>query len=144
MTAVKAINLVLPEVKVYPVGSSICGQLVLNLSSTLVDPVVKMELMGRGYLKWPEGNPELEYEEIIVCTNKAVYISKAKKFHIAGKMLEWGATATATYCWARALPLPVERILPVVLPSVLLLSCGILLFTMSYMATGAEKWTEIF
>uniref|UniRef100_G1NB88 Arrestin-like N-terminal domain-containing protein n=1 Tax=Meleagris gallopavo TaxID=9103 RepID=G1NB88_MELGA len=90
MTAVKAINLVLPEVKVYPVGSSICGQLVLNLSSTLVDPVVKMELMGRGYLKWPEGNPELDYEEIIVCTNKAVYISKAKKFHIADSCLDSG------------------------------------------------------
>ncbi|POI34315.1 hypothetical protein CIB84_001931 [Bambusicola thoracicus] len=89
MTAVKAINLVLPEIEVYSADSSICGQLVLNLSSTLVDPVVKVELVGRGYLSWhQEGNPELEYEKTIACTNKAVYIFKAKKFHIAGKMLE--------------------------------------------------------
>uniref|UniRef100_A0A669P831 Arrestin domain containing 5 n=1 Tax=Phasianus colchicus TaxID=9054 RepID=A0A669P831_PHACC len=76
MTAVKAINLVLPEIKAH---------------SSLVDPVVKMELVGRGYLSWHQkGNPELDYEETIVCTNKAVYISKAKKFHGAGSCLESG------------------------------------------------------
>lgn len=52
MTTVKAINLVLPEIKVYSTDSCVCGQLVLNLSSTLVDPVVKVELVGRGYLSW--------------------------------------------------------------------------------------------
>uniref|UniRef100_A0A8C9FCC5 Arrestin domain containing 5 n=1 Tax=Pavo cristatus TaxID=9049 RepID=A0A8C9FCC5_PAVCR len=91
MTAVKAINLVLPEIEVYSAGSSICGQLVLNLSSTLVDPVVKVELVGRGYLSWhQEGNPELDYEKTTAYTNKAVYVSKAKKFHIADSCLDSG------------------------------------------------------
>ncbi|XP_032297966.1 LOW QUALITY PROTEIN: arrestin domain-containing protein 5, partial [Coturnix japonica] len=65
-------------------------QLVLKLSSTFVDPV-KVERMERGYLRWDqEGHPELEYEKIIACTNKAVCISKAKKVHIADSCLNSG------------------------------------------------------
>ncbi|NXC40870.1 ARRD5 protein, partial [Penelope pileata] len=91
MTTVKAINFVLPETEVYLAGSSIDGQLVLNVRSTLVDPVVKVELVGRGYLSWnEEGNPQLDYNKSIACTNKAVYISKAKKFHIADGCLDSG------------------------------------------------------
>lgn len=57
MLTVKAIKLVLPET-----GSSIDAQLVLNFRSTLVNAVVKVELMGRGFLRWFEkDNPELDY-----------------------------------------------------------------------------------
>ncbi|XP_009464440.1 PREDICTED: arrestin domain-containing protein 5 [Nipponia nippon] len=82
MLTVRAINLVLPETEVYLAGSSIDRQLVLNLRSTLVDPVVKVELVGRGFLRWLEDNPELGYNKNTACTNQAVYISKAKNFHI--------------------------------------------------------------
>lgn len=89
MSTVRAINLVLPETEVYLAGSSIDGQLVLNLRSTLVDPVVKVELVGRGYLRWlEEDNPEQDYEKSTAFTNQAVYISKAQNFHIEGKTLE--------------------------------------------------------
>ncbi|XP_054667271.1 arrestin domain-containing protein 5 [Grus americana] len=62
MLTVRAINLVLSEIEVPLTGSSIDGQPVLNLRSTLVDPVVVVELMGRGFLRWlEEDNPELGY-----------------------------------------------------------------------------------
>lgn len=51
MTTMKAINLVLPEIEVHLDGSSIDGQPVLILRSTLADPAVKVELVGRGYLR---------------------------------------------------------------------------------------------
>ncbi|XP_072183143.1 LOW QUALITY PROTEIN: arrestin domain-containing protein 5 [Excalfactoria chinensis] len=88
MTVVKTINLVLPETEVYSAGSSTCGQLVLKLSSTFVDPAVKVERMERGYLRWDqEGHPELEYEKITACTKKDVCISKAKKMHFSRSAL---------------------------------------------------------
>ncbi|XP_010572413.1 PREDICTED: arrestin domain-containing protein 5 [Haliaeetus leucocephalus] len=80
MLTVRAIKLVLPEIEVHLAGSSIDGQLVLDLRSTLVDPVVKVELVGRGFLGWPEEyNPEWDYDK---STNQAVYIFKAMNFHI--------------------------------------------------------------
>ncbi|XP_009879184.1 PREDICTED: arrestin domain-containing protein 5 [Charadrius vociferus] len=91
MSTVRAINLVLPETEVYLAGSSIDGQLVLNLRSTLVDPVVKVELVGRGCLKWlEEDNPEQDYEKSTAFTNQAVYVSKAQNFHIEDGWLDSG------------------------------------------------------
>ncbi|NXW50600.1 ARRD5 protein, partial [Nyctiprogne leucopyga] len=91
MSTVRAINLVLPEIEVHLAGSSIDGQLVLNLRSTLVDPVVKVELVGRGFLRWlEEDNPDLDYHKSTACTNEAVYISKAKNFHIKDGCLDSG------------------------------------------------------
>ncbi|NWY56277.1 ARRD5 protein, partial [Chionis minor] len=91
MSTVRAINLVLPEVDVYLAGSSIDGQLVLNLRSTLVDPVVQVELVGRGYLRWlEEDNPEQDYEKSTACTNQVVYVSKAQNFHIEDGCLDSG------------------------------------------------------
>ncbi|XP_072706368.1 LOW QUALITY PROTEIN: arrestin domain-containing protein 5 [Ciconia boyciana] len=90
---VRAINLVLPEIEMHLDGSSIDGQLVLNLRSMLVDPVVKVELVGRGYLRWlEEDNPELDYDKSTACTtgSKAVYISKTKNFHIEDGWLDSG------------------------------------------------------
>ncbi|KFV56025.1 Arrestin domain-containing protein 5, partial [Tyto alba] len=91
MSTVRAINLVLPETEVYLAGSSIDGQLVLNLRSMLVDPVVKVELVGRGFLRWlEEDNPELDYNKSTAYTNQAVYISKDKTFHIEDGWLDSG------------------------------------------------------
>lgn len=88
MLTVRAIKLVLPEIEVHLAGSSIDGQLVLDLRSTLVDPVVKVELVGRGLLGWPEEyNPEWDYDK---STNQAVCIFKAMNFPIEGKTLERG------------------------------------------------------
>ncbi|NXV30398.1 ARRD5 protein, partial [Rissa tridactyla] len=91
MSTVRAINLVLPEIEVYLAGSSIDGQLVLNLRSTLVHPVVKVELLGRGYLRWlEEENPERDYEKSMACTNQVVYVSKTQNFHIKDGWLDSG------------------------------------------------------
>ncbi|XP_010311973.2 arrestin domain-containing protein 5 [Balearica regulorum gibbericeps] len=91
MLTVRAINLVLPEIEVHLTGSSIDSQPVLNLRSTLVDPVVEVELMGRGFLRWlEEDNPELDYDRSMACTNQAVYSSKAKNFHIEDGWLDSG------------------------------------------------------
>ncbi|XP_074681998.1 arrestin domain-containing protein 5 [Strix aluco] len=91
MSTVREINLVLPEIEVYLVSSSIDGQLVLNLRSTLVNPVVKVELVGRGFLRWiEEDNPELDYNNSMVYTNQAVYVSKDQTFHIEDICLDSG------------------------------------------------------
>ncbi|NXA44994.1 ARRD5 protein, partial [Nothocercus julius] len=91
MSTVISIKLVLPEDEVYLAGSSIAGQLVLKLRSTLVDPVVKVELVGRGYLEWKqEDNPHLDYSRSTVCRNQAVFISKAHNFHINDGWLDSG------------------------------------------------------
>uniref|UniRef100_A0A8C6Z2Y3 Arrestin domain containing 5 n=1 Tax=Nothoprocta perdicaria TaxID=30464 RepID=A0A8C6Z2Y3_NOTPE len=91
MSTVISIQLVLPEDKVYLAGSSIAGQLVLKLRSTLVDPVVKVELVGRGYLEWKEeDNPHLDYSRSTVCRNQAVFISKEHYFHISDGWLDSG------------------------------------------------------
>ncbi|XP_074996714.1 arrestin domain-containing protein 5 [Calonectris borealis] len=91
MLTMTAINLVLPEIEVHLDGSSIHGQLVLNRRSTLVDLVVKVELVGRGYLRWLDNsNPELDYDKSTACTNQAVYVSKAKNFHIEDGWLDSG------------------------------------------------------
>ncbi|NWI18187.1 ARRD5 protein, partial [Crypturellus soui] len=91
MSTVISIQLLLPEDEVYLAGSSIDGQLVLKLRSTLVDPVVKVELVGRGYLEWTEeDNPRLDYSRSSVCRNQAVFISKAHNFHIDDGWLDSG------------------------------------------------------
>ncbi|KFZ52617.1 Arrestin domain-containing protein 5, partial [Podiceps cristatus] len=106
MSTVRAINLVLPEIEVYLAGSSIDGQLVLNLRSTLVDPVVKVELVGKGYLRWlEEDNPELDYDKNTAWTNQAVYVSKAKYFHIQDGWLDSGVhTFDFHFSFPRSIP----------------------------------------
>lgn len=89
MSVVKSINLVLPEDTVYLAGSSIDGQVILSLNKSLINPIVKVELVGRGYLEWNEEiNADKDYSRDIVCNNKADYINKTKTFKIAGKELE--------------------------------------------------------
>ncbi|KGL74491.1 Arrestin domain-containing protein 5, partial [Tinamus guttatus] len=91
MSTVISIKLLLPKDEVYLAGSSIAGQLVLKLRSTLVDPVVKVELVGRGYLEWKEeDNPQLDYSRSTMCRNQAVFISKAQNFHINDGWLDSG------------------------------------------------------
>nr|XP_009500829.1 PREDICTED: arrestin domain-containing protein 5 [Phalacrocorax carbo] len=83
MSTVTTIDLVLPEIEVHLASSSIDGQLVLNLRSTLVDPVVNVEVMRRGFLRWlEEDSPELDCDKSEACTSQAVYVSKAKNFQI--------------------------------------------------------------
>ncbi|NXY67664.1 ARRD5 protein, partial [Glareola pratincola] len=91
MSTVRAIDLVLPEIEVHLAGARIDGQLVLDLRSTLVDPVVKVELVGRGYFRWlEEENTEWDYEKSTACTNQAVYVSKTQNFHIKDGWLDSG------------------------------------------------------
>ncbi|XP_010004602.1 PREDICTED: arrestin domain-containing protein 5 [Chaetura pelagica] len=91
MSIVGAIKLVLPKTEVHLAGSSIDGQLVLNLRSSLKEPVVKVELEGRGYLRWlEEDNPDLDYEKTTAYTNKAVYIYTSKIFHIEDGCVDSG------------------------------------------------------
>ncbi|XP_026723787.1 arrestin domain-containing protein 5 [Athene cunicularia] len=82
MSTVRAINLVLPEIEVYLASSNTDGQLVLNLRSTLVNPVEKVELVGRGFLRWlEEDDPELDYNTSMAYTNQAVHVSKDHFLH---------------------------------------------------------------
>uniref|UniRef100_A0A8D0L7J5 Arrestin domain containing 5 n=1 Tax=Sphenodon punctatus TaxID=8508 RepID=A0A8D0L7J5_SPHPU len=83
MSVVKSIELVLPEDTVYLAGSKVDGQVVLSLNGTLVDPLVKVELVGRGYLEWNEEiNSDKDYSRAVMCNNKADYIHKTKTFNI--------------------------------------------------------------
>ncbi|KAG6934872.1 arrestin domain containing 5 [Chelydra serpentina] len=91
MSVVKSINLVLPEDKVYLAGSRIDGQVILCLNNSLIDPIVKVELVGRGYLEWNEEiNADKDYSRNIVCNNKADYINKTKTFRITDNWLDSG------------------------------------------------------
>lgn len=86
MSVVKSIEVVLPQDAVYLAGSNIDGQVVLTLNSTLVDPVVKVELVGRGYVEWNEEIGETrDYSRDVICNNKADYVHKTKTFPIKGK-----------------------------------------------------------
>lgn len=93
MSVVKSIEVVLPKDAVYLAGSNIDGQVVLTLNSTLVDPVVKVELVGRGYVEWNEEIGETrDYSRDVICNNKADYVHKTKTFPIKGKdaASSWG------------------------------------------------------
>lgn len=91
MSVVKSIEIVLPQDVVYLAGSNIDGQVVLTLNSTLVDPVVKVELVGRGYVEWNEEIGETrDYSRDVICNNKADYVQKTKTFSIKGKNSAWG------------------------------------------------------
>lgn len=86
MSVVKSIELVLPKDAVYLAGSSIKGQVVLILNSTLVDPIVKVELVGRGYVEWNEEiGASRDYSRDVICNNKADYVQKMKTFPVEGK-----------------------------------------------------------
>uniref|UniRef100_H0WA11 Arrestin domain containing 5 n=1 Tax=Cavia porcellus TaxID=10141 RepID=H0WA11_CAVPO len=92
MSVVKSIELVLPKDAVYLAGSTVEGQVVLTLYSTLVDPVVKVELVGRGYVEWNEETGEtLDYSRDVICNNKADYVHKTKTFPVAGNWLGAGS-----------------------------------------------------
>ncbi|XP_074834760.1 arrestin domain-containing protein 5 [Carettochelys insculpta] len=102
MSVVKSISLVVPEDKVYLAGSSIDGQVILTLNNSLIDPIVKVELMGRGYLEWNEEiNADKDYSRDIVCNNKADYINKTKTFKIEDN---WLGSGTHTFDFHFNLP----------------------------------------
>ncbi|XP_006274297.3 arrestin domain-containing protein 5 [Alligator mississippiensis] len=91
MSVVKSIEIVVPEDKVYLAGSNVDGQVVLSLNNTLINPVVKVELVGRGYLQWNEDvGADKDYSRDVVCNNKADYINKTKTFKIEGNWLDSG------------------------------------------------------
>nr|XP_039322796.1 arrestin domain-containing protein 5 isoform X1 [Saimiri boliviensis boliviensis] len=86
MSVVKSVELVLPQDAIYPAGSSIKGQVILTLNSTLVDPMVKVELVGRGYVEWrEEAGASQDYSRNVICNNKADYVHKTKTFPVEGK-----------------------------------------------------------
>ncbi|XP_054958862.1 arrestin domain-containing protein 5 isoform X1 [Pan paniscus] len=86
MSVVKSIELVLPEDRIYLAGSSIKGQVILTLNSTLVDPIVKVELVGRGYVEWSEeAGASRDYSRNVICNNKADYVHKTKTFPVEDK-----------------------------------------------------------
>lgn len=86
MSVVKWIELVLPKDAIYLAGSCIKGQVILTLNSTLVDPIVKVELVGRGYVEWSEETgASRDYSRDVICNNKADYVHKSKKFPVKGK-----------------------------------------------------------
>ncbi|XP_036026239.1 arrestin domain-containing protein 5 [Onychomys torridus] len=92
MTVVKSIEVVLPQDAVYLAGSNIDGQVVLTLNSTLVDPVVKVELVGRGYVEWNEEiGQSRDYSRDVICNNKADYVHKTKTFPIKDNWLRAGS-----------------------------------------------------
>ncbi|XP_067418297.1 arrestin domain-containing protein 5 [Emydura macquarii macquarii] len=102
MSVVKSINLVLPEDQVYLAGSSIDGQVILSLNNTLIDPILKVQLVGRGYLEWNEEiNADQDYSRDIVCNNKADYINKTKTFNIEDN---WLGSGTHTFDFHFNLP----------------------------------------
>uniref|UniRef100_A0A8C9A0M7 Arrestin domain containing 5 n=1 Tax=Prolemur simus TaxID=1328070 RepID=A0A8C9A0M7_PROSS len=92
MSVVKSIELVLPKDMVYLAGSSIKGQVILTLNSTLVDPIVKVELVGRGYVEWnEETGASRDYSRDVICNNKADYVHKTKTFPVQDNWLSAGS-----------------------------------------------------
>ncbi|XP_044273509.1 arrestin domain-containing protein 5 [Varanus komodoensis] len=82
MSVVRSMQLVIPK-EVYVAGSDVDGRLELSLHSTLVDPLVKVELIGRGYLEWmEEADVKKDYSQPATCVNKADYVHKTKTFKI--------------------------------------------------------------
>ncbi|KAL4665392.1 hypothetical protein H8959_019988 [Pygathrix nigripes] len=83
MSVVKSIELVLPKDAIYLAGSSIKGKMILTLNSTLVYPIVKVELVGRGYIEWSEeAGASRDYSRNVICNNKADYVHKTKTFPV--------------------------------------------------------------
>ncbi|XP_003938875.3 arrestin domain-containing protein 5 isoform X1 [Saimiri boliviensis] len=92
MSVVKSVELVLPQDAIYPAGSSIKGQVILTLNSTLVDPMVKVELVGRGYVEWrEEAGASQDYSRNVICNNKADYVHKTKTFPVEDNWLSAGS-----------------------------------------------------
>ncbi|XP_053464608.1 arrestin domain-containing protein 5 [Nycticebus coucang] len=92
MSVVKSIELVLPKDVIYLAGSSIKGQVILTLNSTLVDPIVKVELVGRGYVEWNEEvGASRDYSRDVICNNKADYVHKIKTFPVEDNWLSAGS-----------------------------------------------------
>ncbi|XP_052500193.1 arrestin domain-containing protein 5 [Budorcas taxicolor] len=92
MSVVKSIELVLPKDAVYLAGCTIEGQVVLTLNSTLVDPIVKVELVGRGYVEWnEETGASRDYSREVICNNKADYVHKTKTFPVQDNWLSAGS-----------------------------------------------------
>ncbi|XP_075397237.1 arrestin domain-containing protein 5 [Tenrec ecaudatus] len=92
MSVVKSIELVLPQDAIYRAGSSLQGQVILTLNSTLVDPIVRVELVGRGYVEWnEETGASRDYSRDVVCNNKADYIHKTKTFPVEDNWLSAGS-----------------------------------------------------
>ncbi|XP_054835536.1 arrestin domain-containing protein 5-like [Eublepharis macularius] len=101
MSVVKSIELVVPR-DVYVSGSEVDGQVVLSLHSTLINPLVKVELIGRGYLEWTEeAHVNRDYSQDLSCVNRADYVHKKKTFDIEGNWLDPG---THTFNFSFVLP----------------------------------------
>ncbi|XP_004464301.2 arrestin domain-containing protein 5 [Dasypus novemcinctus] len=92
MSAVKSIEIMLPKDAVYLAGSSIKGHVILTLNSTLVHPVVKVELVGRGYVEWnEEAGASRDYSRHVICNNKADYVHKTETFPVEDNWLSAGS-----------------------------------------------------
>ncbi|XP_033056452.1 arrestin domain-containing protein 5 isoform X2 [Trachypithecus francoisi] len=92
MSVVKSIEFVLPKDAIYLAGSSIKGKMILTLNSTLVDPIVKVELVGRGYIEWSEeAGASRDYSRNVICNNKADYVHKTKTFPVEDNWLSAGS-----------------------------------------------------
>ncbi|XP_008051480.1 arrestin domain-containing protein 5 [Carlito syrichta] len=92
MSVVKSLEFVLPQDAVYLAGSNVDGQVILTLNSTLVDPIVKVELVGRGYVEWSEEVGESrDYSRDVICNNKADYVHKTKTFPVEDNWLSAGS-----------------------------------------------------
>ncbi|KAL4663511.1 hypothetical protein H8957_013669 [Semnopithecus entellus] len=92
MSVVKSIEFMLPKDAIYLAGSSIKGKMILTLNSTLVDPIVKVELVGRGYIEWSEeAGASRDYSRNVICNNKADYVHKTKTFPVEDNWLSAGS-----------------------------------------------------
>ncbi|KAL8177829.1 UNVERIFIED_CONTAM: hypothetical protein K2H54_020599 [Gekko kuhli] len=90
MSVVKSLELVVPR-DVYLSGSEVEGEVILRLHSTLINPQLKVELIGRGYLEWmEEANASKDYSQASSCVNRADYVHKTKTFDIRGNWLDPG------------------------------------------------------
>uniref|UniRef100_A0ACB8F398 Uncharacterized protein n=1 Tax=Sphaerodactylus townsendi TaxID=933632 RepID=A0ACB8F398_9SAUR len=85
MTVVKSIELVVPR-DVYLAGSEVDGQVILSLHSTLINPLLDVQLIGRGYLEWmEESDGNKDYSQASSYINRADYVHRKKTFHIEGR-----------------------------------------------------------
>ncbi|XP_048353747.1 arrestin domain-containing protein 5 [Sphaerodactylus townsendi] len=90
MTVVKSIELVVPR-DVYLAGSEVDGQVILSLHSTLINPLLDVQLIGRGYLEWmEESDGNKDYSQASSYINRADYVHRKKTFHIEGNWLDPG------------------------------------------------------
>ncbi|XP_038595906.1 arrestin domain-containing protein 5 [Tachyglossus aculeatus] len=92
MSVVKSLRLLFLKREIYLPNSAIEGQVALTLRSSLVNPLVKVELVGRSYLEWKvEGNANMDYSKDVLCSNKTDHVHKSKTFEIEDNWLGAGS-----------------------------------------------------